>query len=130
MKFPPVGPEKTGSLHGFRLSRLLLLVPALLLTGLALLATASCGSSTSSSDLKVETTEASKNITLPSWVSAPGTPKNSAVAYRFALERPDLLSQMPCYCGCGESAGHISNLDCFIKSRNGDQVVFDQHGAG
>ncbi len=108
----------------FRPWKLLLAIPVALLAGIALLTTLSCGNTTSSSQ-----DTAVGNIQIPSWASAPGTPANSAKAYAFALERPDLLSQVPCYCGCGQSAGHKSNLDCFIKSRNGDNVTFDQHGS-
>lgn len=34
-----------------------------------------------------------------------------AQAYRIAREIPDVLAQLPCY--CGESFGHRSLLDCF-----------------
>ena len=30
--------------------------------------------------------------------------------YQFALERPDVLTVLPCYCGCGLTSGHKSNL--------------------
>ena len=68
-------------------------------------------------------------IKLPDFVYAPTAPKDSAKAYQFALDSPDYLSQVPCYCGC-YADGHESNLDCFIKSRDGDDVEFDRHGAG
>ncbi len=67
---------------------------------------------------------------LPSFAYDQSAPKNAPKAYQFAIDRPDLLSQVPCYCGCGQDAGHKSNLDCFIKERNGDKVLFDRHGAG
>lgn len=51
-------------------------------------------------------------------------------AYQFALERPDVLRVLPCYCGCGLTSGHTSNLDCFIAGvRQDGSVVFDQHGS-
>ena len=68
-------------------------------------------------------------IKLPDFVNAPTAPKDSAKAYQFAVDYPDYLSQVPCYCGC-YADGHESNLDCFIKSRDGDDVEFDRHGAG
>jgi len=37
----------------------------------------------------------------------------AARAYRFASERPDLLEQIPCYCGCYFTQGHQNLLDCF-----------------
>lgn len=50
-------------------------------------------------------------------------------AYRYALENPEMIRYIPCYCGC-ETVGHISNLDCFINEIKDDRsVVWDQHGA-
>src|SRR5574337_1032289 len=37
-----------------------------------------------------------------------------AQAYRIAKEAPELLEQMPCYCGCYRSADHRNNLDCYV----------------
>lgn len=36
-----------------------------------------------------------------------------AEAYRMARDRPELLEQMPCYCGCYLTRGHQNLLDCF-----------------
>lgn len=36
-----------------------------------------------------------------------------AEAYRVARDRPELLEQMPCYCGCYGTQGHQNLLDCF-----------------
>ncbi len=33
--------------------------------------------------------------------------------YRIAREVPELLEQMPCYCGCYVSDQHRNNLDCY-----------------
>jgi hypothetical protein len=33
-------------------------------------------------------------------------------AYLFALEHPDLLEKIPCFCGCANT-GHKSNKDCY-----------------
>ena len=37
-----------------------------------------------------------------------------AEAYRVARNRPELLEQMPCYCGCYLTQGHQNLLDCFV----------------
>ncbi|HTG67939.1 MAG TPA: PCYCGC motif-containing (lipo)protein [Candidatus Udaeobacter sp.] len=51
------------------------------------------------------------------------------LVYQIAGQATDLLQWIPCYCGCGESAGHKSNLNCFIKEVNEDgTVVWDDHG--
>jgi hypothetical protein len=50
-------------------------------------------------------------------------------AYRFAAEHPEILSYVPCFCGC-ENSGHDGNHDCFVKERapNGDVIAWDEHG--
>jgi hypothetical protein len=48
-------------------------------------------------------------------------------AYRFAIANPDVLAQLPCYCGCG-AKGHESDLDCFVEAFNPDgSVTFGYH---
>src|SRR5262245_30066451 len=51
--------------------------------------------------------------------------------YEFAARHPEVLSYVPCYCGC-EREGHKANHDCFVKSRsaNGRIVEWDTHGMG
>lgn len=51
-------------------------------------------------------------------------------AYQFAVDNPDVLRQIPCYCGC-DDLGHKSNYDCYIDSvdENG-KVNFDSHALG
>jgi len=34
-------------------------------------------------------------------------------AYQAAKEAPEVLAQIPCYCGCMTGFGHRNNLDCF-----------------
>jgi len=50
-------------------------------------------------------------------------------AYKFAAEHPEVLSYVPCYCGC-ERAGHRGNEDCFVARRDekGDVVEWEPHG--
>jgi hypothetical protein len=59
----------------------------------------------------------------------PRPPEVVAAAYQFAAEHPEILSYIPCFCGC-ERSGHRGNHDCFIKSRatNGDVIAWDEHG--
>ena len=51
-----------------------------------------------------------------------------AELYRFATDRPEVLSFMPCMCGCG-SLGHTSNRSCYVKAEAGNQVTFTSHAA-
>lgn len=69
-------------------------------------------------------------VKLPDYVNGLTVPKGTAEAYEFAVNNQDVLKYIPCYCGCGELEGHDSNLDCFIKSGSGDNIVFDKHAAG
>ena len=52
-----------------------------------------------------------------------------SAAYKFAAEHPEVLSYVPCFCGC-ERSGHRGNEDCFVKARdvNGDVVEWEDHG--
>ncbi|MFC5558037.1 PCYCGC motif-containing (lipo)protein [Ureibacillus thermophilus] len=51
-----------------------------------------------------------------------------SAVYKIALEYADVLEWIPCYCGCGESAGHRSSLNCFIAEIREDEVLWDDHG--
>lgn len=67
------------------------------------------------------------------WEARPGYVRQAhprvAEAYRYALERPDVIQWMPCYCGC-EAMDHRSNLDCFLRSRMaGGAVAFEEHAS-
>jgi hypothetical protein len=51
-------------------------------------------------------------------------------AYQFAVANPDIVSQLPCYCGCG-GMGHHSNYDCYVADLNEDgSVQYDAHAIG
>ena len=52
-------------------------------------------------------------------------PKVVRDAYRFAAANPDVLRQIPCYCGCG-GMGHMSNYHCFWQ----DNRQEDTHALG
>jgi hypothetical protein len=50
-------------------------------------------------------------------------------SYQFAVANPDILQEIPCYCGCGP-AGHTSNYSCYVSSVDGDTIIFDNHAVG
>jgi hypothetical protein len=56
-------------------------------------------------------------------------PEVIKAAYIFAAEHPEVLTYVPCFCGC-ERSGHKGNEDCFVKSRaaNGDVSQWEPHG--
>lgn len=72
----------------------------------------------------------SSEIKLPDYAFSPQAPKGADKAYRFAVDYPEYLAAVPCYCGCGDMEGHQHNLHCFVKSRDGDDVEFDDHAFG
>ena len=59
----------------------------------------------------------------------PRSPDVIRAAYRFAAEHPEILSYVPCFCGC-EHSGHRGNEDCFVHARdtNGDVIEWEPHG--
>jgi hypothetical protein len=52
-----------------------------------------------------------------------------AQVFQFAAEHPEVLSYVPCFCGC-DHMGHRGNDDCFVKQRasNGDVIAWEPHG--
>ena len=65
--------------------------------------------------------------TLPAFLE--GQPDVVRNAYIIAGLSADVLEWIPCYCGCGESAGHRSSKNCFIyEVREDGKVVWDDHG--
>jgi len=59
----------------------------------------------------------------------PRAPEVVTAAFHFAAEHPEVLSYIPCFCGC-ERGGHRGNGDCFVRSRaaNGDVLEWEEHG--
>jgi hypothetical protein len=51
--------------------------------------------------------------------------------YTFAADHPEVLSKVPCFCGC-ESRGHRHNDDCFVTARDasGRVTAWEPHGVG
>jgi hypothetical protein len=53
--------------------------------------------------------------------------------FEFAARHPEVLSYVPCYCGCeNPQLGHQGNHDCFVKARaaNGMVTAWEPHGIG
>jgi len=51
-------------------------------------------------------------------------------AYQFASANPDVMKNIPCYCGCGD-IGHTSNFDCYVSNVDDKgKIVFDTHALG
>lgn len=64
--------------------------------------------------------------TLPTFLKE--KPEDMKTIYSAAAKNKELLESMPCYCGCGDSAGHRNNYDCFIYNNKDDgAIVWDDH---
>ncbi|MFF2175419.1 PCYCGC motif-containing (lipo)protein [Lysinibacillus sp. NPDC058147] len=77
-----------------------------------------------SGDIQEETSSAD---VLPSFLN--NKSEDIRLVYQIAGQSTEILEWIPCYCGCGESAGHKSNLNCFIQEKREDgTIVWDDHG--
>src|SRR5512146_46533 len=51
-------------------------------------------------------------------------------AYQFAAANPNVMKNIPCYCGCG-NVGHTSNYSCYVSSVDDQgKLTFDNHALG
>src|SRR5574342_83735 len=102
----------------------LLLVFALLVVAGGVLS--GCGSSTSPED--------DHDFAMAPLTGMPMDVQNAPVvvrqAYQFAAANPDVMKQMPCYCGCGQM-GHTSNYACYVAEAAADgAITYDPHALG
>ncbi len=66
--------------------------------------------------------------TLPDYVQA--APLAVGEAYQYAVANPEILSAVPCYCGCGPM-GHTSNYSCYVAGADAQgDLIFDEHAIG
>ena len=57
-------------------------------------------------------------------------PMSVQVAYQFNAANPDIMEDIPCYCGCGD-IGHTSNFDCYVSDVDASgKITFDNHALG
>jgi hypothetical protein len=83
----------------------------------------------------VETPPAIRDEDLPPLPVTPFPPARPMeivrAVYTFAAKHPEVLSKMPCFCGC-ENRGHRHNDDCFVASRDarGVPTAWEPHGVG
>ena len=103
-----------------KLSRKLLII--LLIAGVGLISLSAC-STQESAELQTMPLDQ-----MPAEVQS--APVVVQQAYQFSVANPDIMKNIPCYCGCG-NIGHTSNYDCYVSSvdANGD-VAFDNHALG
>lgn len=57
-------------------------------------------------------------------------PVNVQEAYQFNVANPEIMKNIPCYCGCG-NIGHTSNYDCYVSEVDSQgNISFDNHALG
>ena len=120
-KSAPAKSERMGKAHLYGRVVLSLAVLALV-GGLFFLPSCSSGQSTPS------TSEAPTSVDVTPPREFPSFVYNSAqalLAYQTAVQIPEVLLLMPCYCSCGEAQGHKSLKDCFFK----EDGSLNDHGA-
>ncbi len=104
------------------------MIRAMLIT-MAAIPLASCSQAVKSG----ATDDIFKGMKMASLSDMPADVRKASVsvqqAYQFAVANPEVVKQVPCYCGCG-SMGHTSNYSCYVKSDAGGKIVFDQHATG
>ena len=86
-------------------------------------AISSCSAKNESSDLHMMSMDQ-----MPAEVQM--APVTVQTAYQFNAANPDIMKNIPCYCGCG-NIGHTSNYDCYVSNVDSNgTVTFDNHALG
>jgi len=81
-----------------------------------------------------KTSEDNHDLAMASLEDMPAEVKSAPVAvqeaYKFNIANPDVMTQIPCYCGCG-AMGHTSNYSCYVSAVDTDgKVKYDTHALG
>ena len=108
-------------IHYFR--RSLLLFPILLIVFSGSLT--ACGAKSSDDN---------QDLAMASMDQMPEEVQNAPVlvqqAYQFNVANPEVMKQIPCYCGCG-AMGHTSNYSCYVSGVDADgKLSYDTHALG
>ena len=97
----------------------------ILMAGALILLSSGCGAAASKGRVKLKELDLAPLEEMPDYVQTAAPEVQEA--YRFAVANPDLLQQIPCFCGCN-SIGHMNNLDCYVDEF-GQINQFDNHAA-
>src|SRR5574339_714324 len=97
----------------------LFLIGLLTLTGVT-----ACSTQSETDDSHTNMKMASMEI-MPAEVHS--APVSVQQAYQFNVANPDIMENIPCYCGCG-NVRHTSNYDCYGADVDAaGQITFDNH---
>ncbi len=98
----------------------------LLVISLIMLISVSCGDSKPNS--RNTGFQMASMAGMPAEVQA--APVTVQQAYQINVANPDIMTHIPCYCGCG-AMGHKSNYDCYVDGKNEDGTIkYDTHALG
>jgi hypothetical protein len=96
----------------------LLLIVVLLSTSIS-----ACSTQSQSNDLHMMSMDQ-----MP--VEVQSAPVTVQTAYQFVVANPDIMKDIPCYCGCG-NIGHTSNYSCYVSSTDDKgNIRWDSHALG
>jgi len=95
----------------------------LLIVSLLTISISSCSTKSQASDLHMMSMDQ-----MPAEVQS--APMTVQTAYQFNAANPDIMKDIPCYCGCG-NIGHTSNYDCYVSNVDtSGAITFDNHALG
>ncbi|MBO0960776.1 hypothetical protein J1P26_13815 [Neobacillus sp. MM2021_6] len=89
-----------------------------------LIAIAAAGCSSKMDDVTLD----KKHTPLPDYVL--NSSEKIQETYILASTYPEVVAQVPCYCGCFAQDGHKSNLDCFIDQMGSNNAVKEWDSMG
>ncbi len=99
------------------------LIVTLLIGVMALGGLSACATQSSVSDLHMLSMDQ-----MPADVQS--APVTVQTAYQFNAANPDIMEDIPCYCGCGD-IGHTSNYSCYVSGVDDKgKIAFDNHALG
>ena len=101
------------------------LFSGLLIGLLGLAGLPACSSQSQSGDLNLSMASMDH---MPAEVQA--APVSVQEAYQFNVANPEIMKDIPCYCGCGD-IGHASNYACYVSHVDeSGEITFDNHALG
>ena len=96
---------------------------ALVISLLTLTSLSACSTQSQSGDLHMMPMDQ-----MP--VEVQTAPVTVQTAYQFTAANPNVMKDIPCYCGCG-NIGHTSNYDCYVSDVDASgKITFDNHALG
>lgn len=106
-----------------KLSRKLLF--AVMMIAIALAGLTACSTQSESGDVHLNMASMDH---MPAEVQS--APVSVQEAYQFNVANPEIMKNIPCYCGCG-NIGHTSNYDCYVSQVDSQgNITFDNHALG